>query len=379
MKKLFIMVSALALVFSTIITASAAGEKAMTKAELIDMALKNNQQISLYNTSIDIAQKKHLSVMYDIDIWNAKEPEEKSGTSTRVQNARVHDYYPKLSTKNINELKDKKLIFEKTLKIDVEEKYYDYLVLNSKETAKRQYLDKLDKEKLIVKKRIELGQINSSELTNIETKIIRGEVELATIIGQKKSTEMEMELLVGKDVDMTKIAKADMPKATFKTIELGKIMDKYVANHPEIYWRNESLKLEKINYDISEKYRNLRSLQAEVLTMENTMENLNYELQDNTIKLKNNLTKSYNNLMQAKNEFEMQGLKVKYQDSLLKAALAKKGAGMITEIEYLEEKQAYDEADILLKEKQLDFYILLERFNKDIEDRASLSFLSNKK
>ncbi len=345
----------------------------ISKTNLIEMALKNNPQVGLYQSQIDIAKDRYGNAMVDVDIWKNKEPEEKSGTSERVQNARINKYYPQLYTNEMNELKDKKLRFEKNLKVDVEEQYYKYLMLLDREQYQRDYLSRLEKEKKVLATKIKLGQVSNAEMTKMETEVIKGEIDLASLASQKNSAEIELELLVGKDVDMSQLAKVDMPTASLKVKEIASLMERYVTQHPEVYWRNEKLKLEQVNYDISVKYRNLRSLEAEVLTMEQTIENLKYEIQEQTVKAKNGLSKAYSDVMKAKNEMDMQALKVKYQGDLTKAAEAKKAAGMITEMDYLIQKQASEQAVIELKEKQLNYYVLVTKFNADVESSVSLT------
>lgn len=352
---------------------AAEAKATISKTNLIEMALKNNPQVGLYQSQIDIAKDRYGNAMVDVDIWKNKEPEEKSGTSERVQNARINKYYPQLYTNEINELKDKKLRFEKNLKVDVEEQYYKYLVLLDREQYQRDYLSRLEKEKKVLAAKIKLGQVSNAEMTKMETEVIKGEIDLASLASQKNSAEIELGLLVGKDVDMSQLAKVDMPTANLKVKEIASLMERYVTQHPEVYWRNEKLKLEQVNYDISVKYRNLRSLEAEVLTMEQTIENLKYEIQEQTVKAKNGLSKAYSDVMKAKNEMDMQALKVKYQGDLTKAAEAKKAAGMITEMDYLIQKQASEQAVIELKEKQLNYYVLVTKFNADVESSVSLT------
>lgn len=352
---------------------AAEAKATISKTNLIEMALKNNPQVGLYQSQIDIAKDRYGNAMVDVDIWKNKEPEEKSGTSERVQNARINKYYPQLYTNEMNELKDKKLRFEKNLKVDVEEQYYKYLMLLDREQYQRDYLSRLDKEKKVLAAKIKLGQVSNAEMTKMETEVIKGEIDLASLASQKNSAEIELELLVGKDVDMSQLAKVDMPTASLKVKEIASLMERYVTQHPEVYWRNEKLKLEQVNYDISVKYRNLRSLEAEVLTMEQTIENLKYEIQEQTVKAKNGLSKAYSDVMKAKNEMDMQALKVKYQGDLTKAAEAKRAAGMITEMDYLIQKQASEQAVIELKEKQLNYYVLVTKFNADVESSVSLT------
>lgn len=347
---------------------SASSEKNIDIGIIIDNIKTQNQQLNLYDTKIEIQQKKLRATEDDILFWKDKKEDEKTSVEAKIQNDKVNQLNVKVETHTLKKLEFDRSQLEKTLCLEAQQKYYNLYIMREKEMYLKDKMKQLELESDLLKKKVEFGLESKIKKIDLDIQTKETEIAIKQLESKKKAIKLELEDMVngsiGEYLDLKSSIESE--KRKFEAQDIEQLSEKFAKSQADVFWKKEELKIEELRYNILYKYRNFDSVKLEYLKSEQAMENLKYEIESNELNAKYNLSIEYRNVVKAYNEYELQLKKLELQEKNLNNLKLKKELGFISELDYQKQELAYRGEKNVLLEKHLEYIYLEKKFKNKL-------------
>ncbi|MEN6316383.1 MAG: TolC family protein [Clostridiaceae bacterium] len=341
---------------------TSAAENVTSKIALEDViknALSSNSSIQLFNNKIIVAERKYNSAVSKASDFTGKVG---YTSEERINNAKIQFLAPLQRLAELNELIWNKQEYEKELKLDITELYYQLLLLDQKFQNQKDVIDRVKLDLDIKNKQVKIGTVLAYDLLPLEIAV--DEAELRAIDIQREIDKLVMDLNIKMGFDIYSkwvLINRSLPEVDFIITKIDDTVASVVStSHSILKLEEEKMLIDKelelnIGYAIKETPDTVEALREK-------SNNLKYSIKDERISVEYRVRSDYNNLLNLLDDVKIAKLDYDMSEKLLAIAQVKYDKGLISNFEYQRLVGERDASQLAYNQAKLNYYLAVENF-----------------
>lgn len=342
------------------------GRVEITLQTAVDMMVKNNPEIKLFERRITVAEKEYKDA--EDKRWSSSIKNPKKGI-TVLDIKRQQEYNWKKALFDYNNAKHDKDEKIKELKVETEKIYLDILSIKNDLKSYEKDSKELDTKIEETKYKIKNGLLKESDIKSLE-------VEKSQLLSQISNSKSELDksiiklrkyLSLSNDTELI-LADNNFDFVKFDDSNIEKKINEAVDKSYELERKKEDLELAQIDCDLIKKYSFIKD--------DTYMENVNDGVRDKELQLEfvkpdleASLWGSYYNLKVLENSVEIETLSLKSIEQSINDIRAKIETGALSKNKESEKLNELEKQKIKLQRTINDYVNAVNTFNSKLETR----------
>lgn len=254
------------------------------------------------------------------------------------------------------------------LEVEANNLVYSYMNQVRRLENSQNYVD-LTSEKLKVKKsELELGLVTANDVSQYEKMYWEAVKDLSEAQNELEETTHKINILVGDDIKSDfRVQVMDVPMLAYEIEDLESVLNTMLENSYQIEILEQEKEYTETERALKNRYSGYSSYKLELEQMENTIDELEFKIDNAKNQVAFDLYSKTNNM--AKNQLALDNAKLDQQIATnnLNVAKAKFEAGLLSELDYMDSQKEYNDAWIAYRDAQLTYHIAYLEYVNFIE------------
>lgn len=353
-----LLVSTITILQGTVFAADIS-DKSIGLQDAIDIALKNNSELKLAKENITAAERRYKDA---IDEYTDIRGKEWSSLYSLIENAKKEFLYPMQREYDLNNAKWDMENKIKDIKLRVVKCYYGILLTQQRLELQKSEINRVKGDYENKRKQLTLGNISELDLLSGKITVDEAEVRLKQLESEEKLSIMDLNNLLGYDINSnTKLKKEKIPELTYTINNLEEIKNNFISTAYSIKKLETEKRMADIERGILETYSRIEP-NTELEAVEDRITNLGFNIRDEKMAIEYKIRSDYNNILNLSDNKVIKKLAYDKASKLLEIAKMKLKAGTINELALSSSLISCDNALNDYNQVLLDYYTAVEEY-----------------
>lgn len=336
---------------------------------IIDQAQNANSDWLLMERQLEREYEDYRS---SINLSNSVLAGKSENESFSYEDKSLLELTPLKANKELSDKRYEAMAQKNALTLEAIEKYYTFVNYEDQVNFIQKDYDQM-KEKLESKKlEFDLGQITELELMEFQQSYNETYLRLLEAKKNYENLRADYNIFIGKDIaEPVAIAAVDIPTAELEVEDVNTLADTVAQKSYQVNTIEQAKAIAEKEKELKSRYKGFGDVATELDQLSDNIFNYENQLVSKGRELKYDVISKYNDVLIAETNFKIAELAFEIAQKEYDVAVLKYDNGLISHLDYMDERIAFENAYYDNAEAKLSHYLTVAEFNNFIAENTA--------